>query len=488
MKSEEESTCPFSRLSRLGQISSHLSSVSSNPTHGNNLPLPPIVTLPPKVLFPTYPEVLKDSKKNGLVFTYLLQRNKRMTFLCDQKTYKHVFFAKDSDDVDLDSAKLAYHWFGIEKSLAYKFTRPSLDRTREAMRYGKMLYANEDVGKHIEKTLSSFPKKGEGNLWDIAMLTFEPVIKHIFGEKTFSGVDVNWLANELWSYDEDFRKVANGIPRKYFPKMEVHAGKICKFFKDAIENGDHEMSDEERLKANVLQMRLSVIEEYEKGEGAERKYTPEEKARFMFSVFWASQGNTIPGTFWMLALIASNPGVQDKLREELKNGNKARLEGKLPFHFDESNFPYLNACLKETLRKKVANVTLRSVRNDLEVKTTAGKEFKVPKGDEITVSSYVQHHDENVYPNPEKFMPERWLDGKLSESKEFIWFPFGAGTNQCSGRHLAQLELATVAGLFFSRFRVRVLENLPEEKWKNCVAMVGPKTRELKYSFEYAPV
>lgn len=51
-----------------------------------------------------------------------------MTFLADPAAYRVVFYAKDSEDVELDSPKLAYHWFGIRKDIAKEYTLPGLGK------------------------------------------------------------------------------------------------------------------------------------------------------------------------------------------------------------------------------------------------------------------------------------------------------------------------------------------------------------------------
>jgi len=412
--------------------------------------------------------VLETSKKLGGVFTYEIIGGKRITFVTDPATYRIVFFARDSKDVKLDSAKIAYHWFGIPKQIAHDYTRPGLDTTRQAMAYGKVKAANDKVGTYILNTFKEWPIKGTRDLWDVAMLTFIPVVQHLFGEDTFAASACPHLAETLWAYDEDFKKVANGMPRKFFPEMEERAQELASVFETSIEKGNH-LSDQ----CPVMKARLSVMDDPDN-----KKISPKDKGRFMFSVFWASQGNTIPGTFWMLLLILSHPRVKARLTEEVRS-DKAFM--KTTTNFGTEHLPYLQACVKETLRLKVANITLRDVVNSVEVEDSNGKKFIIPKGDEVTVASYVQHFDDRVYENPHEFRPERWLEKDFSD---YEWFPFGAGTNKCSGRHLAQMELATVAALFVRTFDCDIIDPVPEEDWENTVAMVAPAKRSCRFTYK----
>lgn len=51
-----------------------------------------------------------------------------MTFVADPAAYRVVFYAKGREDVELDSEKLAYHWFGIPKEISQAYTLDSLGR------------------------------------------------------------------------------------------------------------------------------------------------------------------------------------------------------------------------------------------------------------------------------------------------------------------------------------------------------------------------
>lgn len=58
----------------------------------------------------------------------------------------------------------------------------------------------------------------------------------------------------------------------------------------------------------------------------------------------------------------------------------------------------------------------------------------------------------SVFPQPEKWVPERWLDA--SDRMHLNWTPFGFGSRSCPGSNLAMTELKYMIGIIFRRFRV----------------------------------
>ena len=96
---------------------------------------------------------------------------------------------------------------------------------------------------------------------------------------------------------------------------------------------------------------------------------------------------------------------------------------------------YIRAIVKETLRLySVASgsTSLQAARD------TMIEGIKVPRGTKVYWSMLGAGRDAKVYSDPEEFKPERWLEGKGSNSLPMI--DFGSGYHRCLGEHLAMLE------------------------------------------------
>ncbi|PLB45247.1 cytochrome P450 [Aspergillus steynii IBT 23096] len=146
--------------------------------------------------------------------------------------------------------------------------------------------------------------------------------------------------------------------------------------------------------------------------------------------------------------VVRNPAIYDRLTAELKE-SFPDPKGNMDFVALEK-LPYLTAVIKEALRLSFG-VIGRLPR----VVPEPGAEFnnyQVPAGTVVSMSSWTMHHDQNLFPEPEKFDPDRWLDADHSRYLERFLLSFGKGSRQCVGMILAYCELYTTLGHVFRQF------------------------------------
>jgi cytochrome P450 len=105
---------------------------------------------------------------------------------------------------------------------------------------------------------------------------------------------------------------------------------------------------------------------------------------------------------------------------------------------DEDDPTYLDAVIKETLRlRPVAHEVPRVLAQDAVIDG-----WDLPRGIGLAVAITVLHKDPTLYPDPEAFRPERFLDG--NDPGAYAWLPFGGGVRRCPGASLAQMEMRVV--------------------------------------------
>lgn len=104
---------------------------------------------------------------------------------------------------------------------------------------------------------------------------------------------------------------------------------------------------------------------------------------------------------------------------------------------DVQALPYLNAVVKEGLRISMANPTRLPHSVPIGGWTFKGTYF--PAGSIVGCSAFELHFNNSIFPEPQFFNPERWLEP--SEDMAKYWFAFGAGSRACIARNLATMEL-----------------------------------------------
>jgi len=141
----------------------------------------------------------------------------------------------------------------------------------------------------------------------------------------------------------------------------------------------------------------------------------------LMTMLMAGHETTSTGLAFAIDLLLHNPTVLDRLRDELDGGD------------DE----YLDAVVSETLRiRPVIDATERTLKAP---RTVAG--WELPEGIRVYPGIALVHHREDLYPEPGRFRPERFIE---EGAQSYTWLPFGGGIRRCIGAGLAQAEMAEV--------------------------------------------
>ncbi|KAK0416436.1 hypothetical protein QR680_012482 [Steinernema hermaphroditum] len=174
---------------------------------------------------------------------------------------------------------------------------------------------------------------------------------------------------------------------------------------------------------------------------------------FMFE----GHDTTATGLTWALHLVGSYPEVQQKIYEELQDvigdSDMVTIEhlGKLQ---------YLECCLKESLRLYPSvPIYVRKLGCDQEL-----GDAMLPSGTQILINAFLIHRDPNHWPDPENFIPERFLTTARRHPYSFV--PFSAGSRNCIGQRFALLEEKTVMAWILRNFKVVSLKRRDEVRPK----------------------
>ncbi|KAK2767551.1 hypothetical protein FQN54_003709 [Arachnomyces sp. PD_36] len=143
--------------------------------------------------------------------------------------------------------------------------------------------------------------------------------------------------------------------------------------------------------------------------------------------------------------ILADPSIRTRLQEELKDVT-AGYPSKMPRWSELEQCQFMQAVIKEGLRLSYGIMhRLPRVSPDVPLQF---KQWKIPAGVPVGMSSYFQQTDPRVYPEPFAFRPERWLSNVTQDmTRNFV--PFSKGSRNCLGMNLAYAELNLVIAALF---------------------------------------
>ncbi len=151
---------------------------------------------------------------------------------------------------------------------------------------------------------------------------------------------------------------------------------------------------------------------------------------------------------YVFLFLARHPEAETRLHAEVDEV----LGGRAPAVADVPRLRFTEAVVLETMRlhPPVWAIGREAVR-PVELGGHA-----LPAGAPVWFSPWLMHRDERFFPEPERFHPERWLDGLGKRLPRHVYTPFGGGPRLCIGRDYAMLEAVLVVATIARRFRVPV--------------------------------
>ncbi len=171
----------------------------------------------------------------------------------------------------------------------------------------------------------------------------------------------------------------------------------------------------------------------------------------LMTLLLAGHETTATAMSWGLYWLHRTPSVKAKLLAELSS------LGDSPDPMEIARLPYLSAVCNETLRIcPVAMLTFARVTRE-PIKLLG---YPVEPGEVVMGCMFLTHQREDIYPNPQEFKPERFIERQYSPY-EFI--PFGGGARRCLGEALAQFEMKLVLASIVQHYQMALSDRQPEK-------------------------
>lgn len=172
----------------------------------------------------------------------------------------------------------------------------------------------------------------------------------------------------------------------------------------------------------------------------------------LMTMLIAGHETTATSLSWAVERLVRHPGEWERIRDD-----------------DD----YADAVSKETLRLKPV-LPVASPRKVIKPIEIGG--YELPPGVVAIASIYLVHRREDVYPEPHRFKPERWLGTKPGT---YTWFPFGGGTRRCLGATLAMFEMKVVLKVMARQLEVRAARPEAEPVSRRAITLAPARGAEV---------
>ncbi|XP_072037041.1 cytochrome P450 2U1-like [Amphiura filiformis] len=170
------------------------------------------------------------------------------------------------------------------------------------------------------------------------------------------------------------------------------------------------------------------------------------------------------------------PDIQKKIQEEM---DSVVGPNRLPQVSDQEQLPYTRAAILE-IQRHVTLTPLSAFHTATDETSLHG--YRIPKGATLVSNIYGVMRNPNMFPEPDQFKPERFIDvqGKYFEREEVC--PFGVGRRACIGQTLAKTELFVFFTHLLHRYSLVKPDDVPPITFKGTYGLTfSPKPYTIKF-------
>jgi len=305
----------------------------------------------------------------------------------------------------------------------------------------------QTMGEIAEREIDSWPSETPYKLRPrMQALTLDIILRTVFGVGKDEADKLAGLRGAL----REFLDITTN-PRFLLPLLLVGPGRVrgISAFRRRIDRVDELIYREiaERRRAGDIEERDDVLSmmigaHHEDGS----PMSDEEMRDELLTLLVAGHETTATSLSWAVERLVRHPEKLERLRAEAGDGGEE----------------YLTATIQETLRlRPVISIVLRRLTEPVEI---GG--YELPAGVSVAPSVYLVHRNPEIYPEPDRFLPERFLERPPGT---YTWIPFGGGVRRCLGASFAQFEMAVVLKELVKRHQIRPAKAESERVFRRAI-------------------
>ncbi|KAK9916733.1 hypothetical protein WJX75_006344 [Coccomyxa subellipsoidea] len=242
------------------------------------------------------------------------------------------------------------------------------------------------------------------------------------------------------------KRLAHHFPDEGLSRVKAGRQVIIDIVKELLAERRKELAVEQnRIAKGLGKLRASFAENTGERRGVAPGSFVDLLAFVMVLSAYETTANALAFTMYLLSK-PENSAKLAKLTAEIDVFGRERV----PTFEELDKFPWLEACLREGMRIFPPVPTLtREAERDMDL---GG--HKVPKGTMLGVAVYSMHNSPAYWQEPEKYLPERFIEGTPEYQAKPLhgYLPFGDGLRQCIGLRFAIMEAKITLIRLYQRF------------------------------------
>ena len=308
-------------------------------------------------------------------------------------------------------------------------------------------------------------------------LIFEPSTLALFGE-----INPASLENDFRLFDDNFHYFSSGFPNwvySFFFSKEIQARHRL------LESWSK--NDQPLRESEFMQARRQLFDQHS------HWFSKQDLGGSQTGLFWGSLGNTIPAVFWCLFYILRDSNAVETIQQEIDknlpyfslddNKDESIIEEWTPEQL--SSCIYLESAINEILRIVGAPLMTRICDKDTQIVLQDGRSFTVKSNDTVAYFAPTTHLDENLFPQANQFIFDRFLNRNPDTIPGFM--PFGGGKSMCPGRFFARNEIKICVALLLRYMNYKFVDKdiMPKQKPQRVGFGIAPPNIDVPIMYRY---